>query len=411
MRSAEREKLSKKVKNTSLLFAILASVGFLIIGIQLFSGKAGFDFFENISYSISKLFASDTNEKTKKTKKESSNEVVNFETKKTENTETLEQSRKKAEELLKNQILLSPILPETQADELKKNNKIKPNKFSQININPLLKIIFDETNTTPVYLPKNIKIGLLPEIKTTKRSKIALGLSLTTGLSDCRINYKINKKKSEYGYYQTEKSRNANNNVLLKYSFGLDLFYRINKNINLNTGLYYTNTGESVLLKEPDENTLCKNYNKANDEFFKGYPDFETPDLNAEYSNLRFNNNISYFELPLIFDIKINNINELTDIELQSGISYGRLYFANTVVYNFGNNAFYTIAGQSPDIYRKNSLNAILGLVYNKYITTNIQLFANPQFKIGITNTFSDKYEVKQRNYTNSLRLGMKINL
>lgn len=195
MRSAEREKLSKKVKNTSLLFAILASVGFLIIGIQLFSGKAGFDFFENISYSISKLFASDTNEKTKKTKKESSNEVVNFETKKTENTETLEQSRKKAEELLKNQILLSPILPETQADELKKNNKIKPNKFSQININPLLKIIFDETNTTPVYLPKNIKIGLLPEIKTTKRSKIALGLSLTTGLSDCRINYKINKKK------------------------------------------------------------------------------------------------------------------------------------------------------------------------------------------------------------------------
>lgn len=411
MRSAEREKLSKKVKTTSHFFAILAGLGILMIGIQLFSGKTGFDLFDNISYSISKLFADTPDKKSKFSESEKTFEAFQPKNIEAENTETLEQSRKKAEELLKNQIVLDPISPETPVNDLRQNNKINPQKFSQINLNSLLKIIFDESSSEPVYLPKNVKIGVLPEIKTTKKGRIAMGFSLSTGFADCRVNYKNSRKQSDFGVYQSEKDRNINNNALLKYNFGIDLFYRINKKVTLNTGLYYTNTGESVLVKEPDDKTICQNYDEVKDDFFEGYPDFETPDKNAEYSNLRYNNNISYFEIPIVFDLKIKSINELTDIEFQSGVSLGRLYYANSVVYNFSNDAFYIISGQTPEVYRKYGLNAILGLVYSKYITGNIQLFANPQFKTGLTNMFSEKYDIKQRNYNSSLRLGLKINL
>ena len=58
----ERENISKKVKVVSQVFAVLASFGILIIGLQLFSKTTGFDIF-NINYSLSKLFSEETESK------------------------------------------------------------------------------------------------------------------------------------------------------------------------------------------------------------------------------------------------------------------------------------------------------------------------------------------------------------
>lgn len=412
MRSSDREKLSKKVKTTSQVFAILAFIGIIIIIAQLFSGKSGFDFFENISYSISKLFAEPSKNKTKIITYENNTlDYKNISTE-TEFTNTLEQSKKKAEELLKNQIDVSPIKFETPLKEIPKDNKVNPQKFSLININSILKIIaFDDVAIENIYLRNNIKIGVLPDIKSIRKSKIALGFNVSTGFSTCRIQYKNNQPMNKNIIYQTEKNRRKNNNSLLKYSFGIDMFYRINKKLTFSTGLHFTNTGESVLLREPDELSLYKNYSCASDGFFNGYPDFETPDMTNTLANVRYDNNLSYFEIPAIINFKIKTIGELTEIETQTGISLGKLYSANSVVYNFGNDAYYIFSGISPKIYNQYGINAILGLIYSKYITSNIQLFANPQCKIGLTNAFSKKYNITQHNYINSLQLGMKINL
>ncbi|MCC6721000.1 MAG: hypothetical protein IT243_02270 [Bacteroidia bacterium] len=412
MRSADREKLSKKVRISSNVFALLAGVGILIILVQFYSGKSGLDFLENISYSISKLFAEQSESaQNKATHTFSHNDNV-IPTNENLNLLTLEESKIKAEELLNNQISVNPISFETPLNEIPKENN-KPQKFSLININSILKnIAFGETTIENNYIRKNLNLGVLPDFKSIKTSKFSIGFNISTGFSNCIVNYKNNNtSNNKYGNYQNEKERNNNNNALLKYSFGIDVFYRLNNKLTFNTGLYFINTGESVLVKEPDELSLYSNYKCANDYYFEGYPDFETPNQQDKFSNVRFSNNLSSFEIPIILNFKIRNNEKFTEIETQTGITYSRLYSVNTVVYNFGNDAYYIVSGINPKIYNSNNANCLLGIIYSKYITSNIQLFANPQCKIGLTNVFSKKYDIAQYNYSNLLRLGMKINL
>ena len=102
----ERENISKKVNVVSQVFAILASLGILIIGLQLFSKSTGFDIFD-INYSFSKLFSDEP--------KEESNihqliPKINLQASKPEiempdNSEAL----KKAESFLQNHLTISPI--------------------------------------------------------------------------------------------------------------------------------------------------------------------------------------------------------------------------------------------------------------------------------------------------------------
>lgn len=415
----ERENISKKVNTASHLFAVLAGIGILIIGLQLVSKTTGFDFF-NINYSLANLFSDETSKSKNKatSPSESANSLVqeNF-TNTIPNTELQDI----AANYLQNNITVLPINPTTNLSNTDKNENGFP-KFSLIHIRPQIKSldIFSPTLES-INSKKNNQYGVLQKVKEVKYSKWSVGLSVTPGISFTHLKYtnlsEIGTRKvgnTQYGFYQTQGERNHMNKALMKYSVGFDVTYRLNNNLSLQSGLVYFKSGESVLVKEITEeldpqNASGNGSNKKN--FFEGQADFDAPISTETENNVPFANNLSFLEIPVILNIHIKSINELTDIEFQAGISVTRLDFVTAVVYNFENNGYYLITGSNQDIYQKYGSNAIAGVVLTKYITNRIQVFANPQIKIGLTNIFDPGYNIKQHYYNAGVRLGMKINL
>jgi hypothetical protein len=413
----EREKISKRVLTVSQVFATLAGVGILIIGLQLFSKTTGLDLF-NIQYSLSNLF-SDAPSKPKLS--ETATERYNSFT---ESNSTLPldpslSAETKAETFLRNMVTVSPIKPAENIADEEDNRPSK--KYTPIDISSLLTSGELFRSTTQTIYSKNLnQNGILPVVKNAKYSRWSIGLSLTPGVSFTRLKYTHLSEIStgrvgntQYGFYQTQKERNEMNKSLMKYSLGLEINCRLNHRWSLQSGLVYLNSGESVLVKEiQDENNarLTTTQNLDNN-FFEGQPDFESPKETNSETNVRFANNLSFFEIPLILVYRVNTINKLTDIEIQGGISATKLDYVTSMVYNFENDGYYLITGSQPSVYQKYGSNAICGISMSKYITNTIQFFANPQLKVGLTNIFNSEYNIKQHYLNAGVRLGMKINL
>lgn len=414
----ERENISKKVNTASHLFAVLAGIGILIIGLQLVSRTTGFDFF-NINYSLANLFSDETSRSKNSVAKQS--EFTNpFVQENLLNTTPSSELQEIAASYLQNNITVSPITPTSNLSNSESNENGVP-KFSLINIRPHVKSlqIFSPTLES-VNSKKNNQYGVLQNVKEVKYSKWSVGLGIAPGVSFTHLKYTnvseiITRKvgNTHYGFYQTQSERNEMNKALMKYSVGLDVTYRLNKNISLQSGLVYFNSGESVLVKEITEETDPQNASGSSGKknFFEGQPDFDAPSTDETESNVRFANNLSYFEIPMVLNVHVKSINELTDLEFQAGISITRLDFVTAVVYNFENDGYYLFSGSDQDIYQKYGSNAIAGVILNKYITNRIQVYVNPQFKIGLTNIFDPEYNIKQHYYNAGVRLGMKINL
>ncbi len=411
----ERENISKKVKVVSQVFAVLASLGILIIGLQLFSKTTGFDIF-NINYSLSKLFSDETESKVSQRESISEYSKPFFEPEVVtpDNSEALI----KAASFLQNQPTLLPIKPSQSGINADGNGENKDEKHSIIEI-PSLQSSGDLfPNIIESFQSRQLsQNGILPTVKEVKFSKWSVGISLSPGVSYRQIKYtnidEICTRQvgnTQFGFYQTKKERNKLDKALMKYSLAVDVIYRVNSKLSFQSGLIYLNTGESVMVKEKSVETNNPTL-VANNSFFEGSPDFEAPDGTSNEDNVRFANNISYFEIPVIVNYKIKSINELTDLELQAGASVTKLDFVTAMVYNFENNGYYLISGSKPSIYQKYGSNAILGIIYSKYITNTIQLFANPQLKVGLTNIFNKEYHINEHFYNAGVRLGMKINL
>lgn len=414
----EREKISKKVHTTSRWFAALAGIGILIIGLQLFYRGTGFDLFD-INYSISRLFSDSP---AAETKKSSVNNPV-FERNVTAPSTSLQapNSTEDVAEFLKNHILLTPI-KSVQNSIAVNNHEQAVDKYISV---PLLSLV----NPSELYNPEmavvyaqNLKQGgILPKVKDVKISKWSVGISLTPGISFTHLKYtrldEINTRSSgntQYGFYQSQTERNKLNKALMKYSIGLDLNYRVNDFLSFQTGLVYMNAGESVQVKEiiAESSGKTQTANLPTDtRYFSGIPDFESPKESGNNDNVRFANNVSYLEIPMVVNYKVKTLNPLTSIEVQAGVSVTKLNSVNAVVYNFENDGYYVINGSEPNIYRTYGSNAIAGINLNKYITNTIQIFANPQIKAGLTNIFDQGYNIKQHYYSAGVRLGMKINL
>ena len=417
----ERENISKKVNLVSQVFAILASIGILIIGLQLFSKTTGFDLF-NINYSLSKLFSNDTEEK--RTPLSSAIEVSAPLFKSIINTADNAGNAAKAETFLQNHVVLFPIKPsQTIANNANRSYEKQDEKYTLITIPSLLTSsdLFAPAIGSVYY--KNLsQNGILPQVKEAKLSKWSVGISLSPGVSYRKMKYTnldeiITRRvgNTQFGFYQTQAERNDMDKVLMKYSLGIDVIFRFSDKLSIQSGLVYLNSGESVVVKEiRDETNPQISYagtGAENHYFFEGNPDFESPKEESSDDNVRFANNISYFEIPFIVNYKITSLNELTDIQFQAGASITKLDFVTAMVYNFDNDGYYLISGSNPEIFKKYGSNAIVGFIYNKYITNAIQLFANPQMKVGLTNVFDANYNIKQHYYNAGVRLGMKINL
>jgi len=414
----EREKISKRVLTVSQVFATLAGIGILIIGLQLFSKTTGLDLF-NIQYSLSNLFSDDA---VKSNSNEASFEKFNFPSESNSNitVDPIISAETKAETFLKNMVTVNPIKPSENIVEVGEDNKFSK-KYTPINIASLLTSdeLFRSTNQT-IYSKNFNQNGILPVVKNAKYSRWSIGLSLTPGVSFTHLKYTHLSKIStgrvgntQYGFYQTQKERNEMNKSLMKYSMGVEINCRLNHRWSLQSGLVYLNSGESVLVKEiQDENNarLITNQNTDN-HFFEGQQDFESPKETNSETNVRFANNLSFFEIPLILVYRVNTINKLTDIEIQGGVSATKLDYVTAMVYNFENDGYYLLTGSEPSVYQKYGSNAICGISMSKYITNTIQFFANPQIKVGLTNIFDSEYNIKQHYFNAGVRLGMKINL
>lgn len=414
----EREKISKRVLTVSQVFATLAGLGILIIGLQLFSKTTGLDLF-NIQYSLSNLF-SDEPVAPKLIEKITENYRPTIESSATVQSDQTLAAETKAEAFLKNMVTVNPIKPVENLSDEKENNKPSL-KYTPIDISSLLTTgdLFQSTKQT-IYSQNLNQNGILPLVKEAKYSRWSLGISLTPGVSFTRLKYTHLSEIStgrvgntQYGFYQTQKERNEMNKALMKYSLGLEINCRFNHRWSLQSGLVYLNSGESVLVKEilDENNARLTNTPKADNSYFEGQQDFESPKETNSESNVRFANNLSYFEIPLILAYKINTINKLTDIEIQGGFSATKLDYVTAMVYNFENDGYYLITGSQPAVYQKYGSNAICGVSMSKYITNTIQFFANPQIKVGLTNIFQSDYNIKQHYLNAGVRLGMKINL
>lgn len=416
----ERENISKKVKLVSQVFAILASCGILIIGLQLFSKTTGFDIF-NINYSLAKLFSDEP-----KPENNVPSTLSDFKQPVLKPSITApfnNEAQLKAASLLQNHITLLPIKPSPSAISSKCSNEQKNTKFSLITISSLhaSSNLFN-LSMESLYSKNLNQNGILRQVKEAKLSKWSIGISLSPGISYRQLKYTnldeiITRRvgNTQYGFYQTQKERNERDKALMKFSFGLDLIYRFNKKLSVQSGLVYLSTGESLLVKEITDETnnqiSLAGTGAENHYFFEGKPDFESPKEENPDENVRFANHISYFEIPLTFNYQMKSVNELTNIELQAGASITRLNFVTAMVYNFDNDGYYLISGSNPAVFQKYGSNAMFGIMYNKYITNTIQLFANPQLKVGLTNVFNSDYNIKQHYYSAGVRLGMKINL
>ncbi len=411
----ERENISKKVKVVSQVFAVLASFGILIIGLQLFSKTTGFDIF-NINYSLSKLFSEETESKVihRESISEYSKPFFEQDIIDPDNSEALI----KAASFLQNQPTLLPIKPSQSGAGNDGDSENKKEKHSIIEIPSLLSSGNLFPNIIESFKSKQLsQNGILPTVKEAKFSKWSVGISLSPGVSYRQIKYtnvdEISTRQvgnTQFGFYQTKKERNKLDKALMKYSLALDFFYRVNSTLSFQSGLIYFNTGESIMVKEKSLETNNPTL-VADNSFFEGSPDFEAPDGTGNEDNVRFANNFSYFEIPLIINYKIKSVNELTDLELQAGASLTKLDFVTAMVYNFENNGYYLISGSHPSIFQKYGSNAIAGIIYSKYITNTIQLYANPQLKVGLTNIFNKEYHINEHYYNAVVRLGMKINL
>jgi hypothetical protein len=402
----EKENITKKVKLVSQVFAVLASLGILIIGLQFFSKTTGYDIF-NINYSLSKLFSDE--EESPSIAESSTQRIITPIVKKDLAGMEATETPKNVENFLDNHISIPAIKPSISALGNLNTNEDQSERYLQLNLKSLRLQDFFKLNFNNSYTQKRNQSSLLLQVKDKKISRWSLGLSVSPTICYRKMVYSDNTVSTNNpGFYQSQVDRNNLDKALMKYSLSIDLIYRISKKLSLQSGLIYYNTGESVLIKEIERETTPSQYKT---DFFEGHPDFESPNEPSSESNIRFANNLSYWELPLIANYRIKSITDFTELELQLGASISKLGYANAMVYNFDNNGYYLVTGKAPMIYQKFGSNVLMGLVYNKYITNRIQLFANPQMKLGLTNIFNPTYNIKQHNYSGGVRLGMKINL
>ncbi len=414
----ERENIAKKVNISSQVFAVLASLGLLIVGLQFFSKKTGFDFF-NINYSLSRLFSDNNSEKNEANVTQLATLPQTLKI-----SEGLNQNQIaliKAAELLQNHITLVPLKPNSGDVGYQKPEMEERFYFLKTLAYRSAKSLYSPS-TNSLYSKSNVQNGLLTKVKNARYSKWAFGLSITPGLAYRQLNYsemaeiELRRQiRKQNMYYQSQTERNSFDKSLIKYSFGIDFMVRLNNRIEIQSGLVYINSGESLLLKEKTIDSKgpldYAGTGVENHYFFEGTPDFEDPDRYNIDDHIRFANNISYFEIPLIINYRIRKLDDITNLQIQAGASITKLNHVKAMVYNFDNDGYYLITGSKPAVFKQYGSNAIVGILYSKYITNTLQVFANPQFKFGLTNVFNSNYTITQHNYTAGVRLGMKINL
>lgn len=260
---------------------------------------------------------------------------------------------------------------------------------------------------------------LIPQDIKPRRSRFAIGASFAPGISYRRLGYNdINSvaridNSTAYTFGQSKEYRNKHDKAIMNFYSGIDIYAHVSNRWSIQTGFYYSNYGEKLtVVKKTDPNEINSNPSQGS-AFISKKSVFESPEM-VEYEaneELPFSNYYGFMEVPVVASYQMVNINEMLGVNVQIGASYGYLDHADVLMYNYETNKYFWIPSSDFALINKHFLNGIFGVELSQYISKEIEVFANPQFKYAFTNTFKRDYEIKQNQWATGIRLGMKVHM
>jgi len=254
------------------------------------------------------------------------------------------------------------------------------------------------------YIDLKQKEFLIPTDIKTRRSRIAVGASFTPGLSYRRLTYNDISSvariynQTAYTFGQSKEYRNNNDQAIMNFYSGFDVYANVSKKWTVQMGFYYSSHGEKLTVvnkNDPNEITSNPSHGSA---FLSKQSVFESPEMVDYTANeeIPFTNYYGLMEIPVLASYQCVDISDMLHVSVQMGGSYGYLDHAPSSDF---------------ELLNKHFISGIVGAEISQYISHEIEIFANPQFKYSFTPTFKKAYEIKQNQWATGLRLGMKVHL
>ena len=215
---------------------------------------------------------------------------------------------------------------------------------------------------------------------------------------------------TRYTYGLTKNARNQNDRLLTTYSLGVNGGRKFLRKWTVSLGLQYAVMGETLLVSAVDESNP-QYHISSYDNKKPAYGLFE--DNNSEDQQLDdvlpYSNRYSYVELPVNFEYDlIQNIQ--SRVAVQAGITVGKLYKVNALVYDFETGYYYWM-NEPSEVYKRIQTTSEVGLIYSQFIDQKLELFLNPSFRYNLNSTFIKDYPIRQNQFATGIRIGVKKHL
>lgn len=252
-----------------------------------------------------------------------------------------------------------------------------------------------------------------------KSSNVSFGLSFAPTFNFRTLNY-TDAEMTAVRYSadnsrlagQSEKARKENDRFTVNQFFGLDIYLKLFKNFSLQTGWYWGNYGEQLMVMEiSDEDPNYALAKSRKNPAFNSDPLYSPvkENLNNSEDLIPYTNKFTMWEIPLIISYNAAGISK--NIDIQAGVVYGRLQSVDALVYDFQSDYYYAVKDCDFKLFNRDFLTSMAGITFNQPMSKSTQLFVNPQFRYSLTPTFTEKYPVKQNQMSALLRMGVKIHL
>lgn len=269
------------------------------------------------------------------------------------------------------------------------------------------------------YLDLKQKEFLIPTDIKTRRSRIAVGASFSPGISYRRLTYNDISSvariynQTAYTFGQSKEYRNNNDKAIMNFYSGFDVYANVSKKWTVQMGFYYSSHGEKLtVVNKNDPNEINSNPSTGS-AFLSKQSVFESPEMVDYTANeeIPFSNYYGLMEIPVLASYQCVELSDMLHVSVQMGGSYGYLDHADVLMYNYETNKYFWIPSSDFELLNKHFISGIVGAEISQYISHEIEIFANPQFKYSFTPTFKKAYEIKQNQWATGLRLGMKVHL
>ncbi len=269
------------------------------------------------------------------------------------------------------------------------------------------------------YINMEQKEFLIPQDIKTKRSRFAVGASFSPGISYRQLRYNDISSvariedQTAYTFGQSKEYRNNQDKAIMNFYSGFDVYAHLNKKWSVQLGLYYSSHGEQLTVVKKDDPNVIDSRTSETSAFLNKQSVFESPEMVDYTANeeVPFSNYYAFMEVPLLASYRLISISDMLHINVQFGGSYSYLDHADVLMYNYETNKYFWIPSSDFELLNQHFISGIGGVEISQYISPEIELFANPQFKYSFTPTFKRDYEIHQNQWATGLRLGMKVHL